>query len=158
MDLKDYLKEYLEKENNSLQEAVKNRMQELSGIKDSNFNSRYAIQIVIETDKKELLLEHEDYKEFRKSNDLYYYHPEDTKIPVKAHYHVVDRKSKKEIYAVNLDGTAHHRKNKGYEVPKKHAKELSSLGVTFKDNNILESQTIPNSENTFYSFLIVLED
>lgn len=157
MDLKDYLNEYFKKENNSLEQAKINRMQELSGIKESKLNSRYAIQIIIETDAVELLLEHENYKEFRKSNDLYYFHPEDRNIPVKAHYHVVDRKSKKEIYAVNLDGTAHHRKNKGFKVPNKHAEELASLGVSFKDNNILEYKSISDSGNK-YSFLIILED
>lgn len=160
MNLKDYLNEYLQKENNSLQDAVKKRMQELYSINESNLDSRYAIQIIIETEEIELLLEHENYKEFRKSNHLYYFHPEDKNIPVKAHYHVVDRKTKKEIYAVNTDGTAHHRKNKGFEVPKKHAKELSTLGVNFKAKNILESTSIPNNNNNsnFYSFLIILED
>lgn len=158
MNLKDYLNAYLQRENNSLQEAVKKRMYELSGISNSNLNSRYAIQIIIETDKDKLLLEHENYKQFRKSNDLYYFHPEDKNIPVKAHYHVVDRKTKKEIYAVNVDGTAHHRKNKGYEVPKKHAKELSALGVEFKQNNILENISIPSSNCDFYSFIIIIEE
>ena len=157
MNLSDYLKEYLERESTSLKEALKNRMQELSGIKETKVNSRYAIQIVIETDEDKLLLEHENYKEFKKSKDLFYFHPEDKNIPVKAHYHVVDRKSKKEIYAVNLDGTAHHRKNKGYEVPKKHAKELSALGVEFKTDNILESTTISDNNGKFFSFIIIIE-
>lgn len=157
--LKDYFEEYFKRESESLSEAVTKRMQELSGINESKVNSRHAIQISIETDSEELLLEHEQYKKFRKSNDLYYYHPEDKKIPVKAHYHVVDSKSKKEIYAVNTDGTAHHRKNKGITVPKKHAEELSKLGVTFKDGNILENLSIPNNENkAFFTFFIIFEE
>ena len=157
--LKDYFEEYFKRENESLNEAITKRMQELSGIIESKANSRYAIQITIETDTIELLLEYEQYKKFRKSNDLYYYHPEDTKIPVKAHYHVVNSKSKKEIYAVNTDGTAHHQKNRGFVVPKNHAKELTKLGVTFKNGNLLENISVPNQENkTYFTFFIILDE
>ena len=135
-------------------------MLELSGEIVSEFNDRYAIQITVQLDEDELILEYEHYKKFKKSTALYYFHPEDKNIPVKAHYHIVDPKSKKEIYAVNIiDGTAHHRKNKGYEVPKKHAKELSKLGVNFKNGNILENYSIPSDNSqAYYTFLIILED
>lgn len=158
-DITEYLRKFLQRENETLNEKEKNRMHELSGIKESKLNNRFAIQVFVETDNSELILEHEQYKKFKKSTDLYYYHPEDKHIPVKAHYHIVNSKSKKEIYAVNTDGTAHHKKNKGIVVPKKHAKELKLLGVNFKNGNILESLTINESvKNVPHSFLIIIEE
>lgn len=62
--LKDYFEEYFKRENESLNEAITKRMQELSGIIESKANSRHAIQITIEIDKIELLLEYEQYKKF----------------------------------------------------------------------------------------------
>ena len=60
---------------------------------------------------------------------------------------------------MNLDGTAHHRKSKGFKVPKKHAEELKGLGVKFKEGNILESFEIPKNEHhTFFTFYIIIED
>lgn len=156
--LNEFLENLFNKEKESLNEAQKTRIQELSGIKESKLNSRFAIQIFIETDDNQLLLEHEQYKKFRKSNALYYYHSEEKKIPVKAHYHIVDTRSKKEIYAVNTDGTAHHRKNKGFKVPNKQADELRALGVNFKKNNILESISSSDlAKSTLFTFFIIIE-
>jgi hypothetical protein len=154
--LKDYAEFILNIEKKSLENTEKIRMKELSGLVESNLLNRYAIQITIESTEEKLILEHEQYKEFRKSNDLYYKHPENTQIPVKAHYHVVDSKSKKEIYAVNMDGTAHHKKNKGFAVPSKQAEELKRLGVQFKDGNILENFDI-DKEKKYMTFFIIIE-
>ena len=154
--LKDYAEFILNIEKESIENTEKIRMKELAGVVESNLLNRYAIQITIESTEEKLILEHEQYKEFRKSNDLYYKHPENTQIPVKAHYHIVDSKSKKEIYAVNMDGTAHHKKNKGFAVPSKQADELKRLGVQFKDGNILENFDI-DKENTYMTFFIIIE-
>ncbi|MEI9954927.1 MAG: hypothetical protein WDM90_01105 [Ferruginibacter sp.] len=84
-------------------------------------------------------MEHESIKRFQKSTNRYYFHPESTNPPVKGHYHVVPSKGNEEIYAVNLDGTAHHKINKGYQIPKKEAEELKRLGVNINDDRIIES-------------------
>ena len=83
------------------------------------------------------LLEHQSIKNFKKTNNRYYYHPEETHPPVKAHYHVIPSKGNKEIYAVNMDGTSHHRVNQGYQIPKKEADELRALGVRIKPDNLI---------------------
>jgi hypothetical protein len=41
-----------------------------------------------------------------------------------------------------MDGTAHHRKNKGYEVPKKEAEELKRFGVNMPKDRIIENMEI----------------
>ncbi|WP_160715767.1 hypothetical protein [Chitinophaga solisilvae] len=153
------LKAFIERERISLEKFINNRRQELSGVKTSDFLDRYAILITMEVEDKQLLLEHEKYKGFKKSTDLYYKHPEDTNIPVQAHYHVVNARSGKEIYAVNMDGTAHHRVNKGFQVPAKQAAELRSLGVKIPDNNLLESIQFPlnESEARICHIYIILE-
>jgi hypothetical protein len=43
--------------------------------------------VIVESEDMELLLEHEQYKQFIKSTDLYLKHPEKPHIPVQAHYH-----------------------------------------------------------------------
>jgi len=96
----------------------------------------YLIEIVFES--SDIILEHEVIKNFQKSSNRYYYHAEETHPPVKAHYHVIPLRGKKEIYAVNMDGTSHHKKNKGYEIPRKEADELRKLGVDISINNIIE--------------------
>jgi len=152
------LKKYLDQ---SLKSEV-TRQRELSGEIESNFFNRYAIQIIYQTEGKQLLLEHEQYKQFKKSRDLYFKHPENPSIPVKAHYHVVDSKSKQEIYAVNTDGSAHHRANKGFTVPVKQAEELRALGVNIPANNVLESKHLSINESLDFElislFLIIDED
>jgi len=113
----------------------------------------YAVQISFQND---LLLEYEQYKKFSKTNRMYTHHPENINIPVKAHYHIVGAKNKKEIYAVNGDGTSHHRANKGIIVPPKEADELRKLGVQLGTNNILENiNFFDNSMDYEILFLII---
>jgi hypothetical protein len=143
--LKDFLNEHIltyqefidRTEQRNADQVSKDRRQHLAGIK----KTQYAIKFTFENDEQiGLLLEHEQYKKFAKSSNRYTYHPENANIPVKAHYHVFPSNSKKELYAVNVDdGSAHHKSNRGYVVPKKEADELSILGVKFKAGNILEN-------------------
>ena len=114
------------------------RFKELAGLipKGPNPPKSYLIEITFEFG--ESLLEHTVIKNFKKTTNRYYYHPEETNPPVKAHYHVIPLKGKEEIYAVNMDGTAHHRVNKGYRIPSKEADELRSLGVNINSENIIE--------------------
>lgn len=100
-------------------------------------NSTYLIEVTFEY--SDSLLEHENIIKFKKTKNRYYGHSEKTNPPVKAHYHVIPSNGKQEIYAVNIDGTAHHRANKGYEIPRKEATELRALGVDIKPNNIIEN-------------------
>lgn len=114
------------------------RNQELAGIKEIDpFRKVYAIQLSFEAPKG-LLLEAEKYRDFQSTNNRYLFHPQNTSIPVKAHYHIYPSNSKRELYAVNMDGTAHHKKNRGYQVTRKEADELRRLGVHIPSNNILE--------------------
>ena len=103
--------------------------------------SPYYIQVSISEDEPTLIKEHHAIKSFKSTTNRYFYHPEDTNIPVKAHYHIIPNNSKKELYAVNLDGTAHHQSNRGHVVPKKEAEELRRLGVAIGSDNILEELT-----------------
>lgn len=106
-------------------------------LENTNLETKtYLIEIVFES--SDIILEHEVIKNFKKSSNRYYYHAEEIHPPVKAHYHVIPLKGKKEIYAVNIDGTSHHKKNKGYEIPRKEADELRKLGVDIGLNNIIE--------------------
>jgi hypothetical protein len=145
-------------------EKERQRFQELAGLKKSDiFKSQYAIQLTIDKPNGiDLLLEHEQYTKFQKTNNRYTKHPENPDIPVKAHYHIVPSNSKKELYAVNTDGTAHHKKNRGHQVPKKEADELRILGVQIPSNNIIESKqwfiTESISDNYLTIFLIIDED
>ena len=84
------------------------------------------------------MLEHKVYNTFSKTRSRYAYHPADTNIPVKAHYHIYPPNGKKELYSVNVDGTAHDQINKGVRIPSKEADELSSMGVNIAPNNIIE--------------------
>lgn len=138
----------------SLSEFIK-RQQKLAGIKTS-----YAIEVVFHTSDSELIFEHKTYQQFQKTQNRYTYHPEDKNIPVKGHYHIYPSNSKKEIYAVNLDGTAHHKNNRGFEVPKKEATELRKLGVQIPDNRILEHKEVFINEKleSYFSIFIVIND
>lgn len=119
-------------------EILRRRNQERAGIIPSNLINRYAFLITIDSDRiKQILLEYEQFKKFQNSTNLYYKHPENPSIPVKGHYHVVDSKGRQEIYSVNFDGSAHHKKNRGYKVPDREAVELKRLGVQFSDDNVL---------------------
>jgi hypothetical protein len=144
---------FIEQLESHKEEQEKKRFQELAGINPSNFLNRYAIQITIYRPEG-LLIEHDQYRKFQKTTNRYIYHPENPSIPVKAHYHIYPSNSKKELYAVNVDdGTAHHKSNRGYEVPKKEADELRSLGVKIPDNNILESKLFTINESNDDDFL-----
>ncbi len=124
------------------------RNQELANIKEINpLRKIYAIQLTF-AEPKGLLLETEKYKDFQSTNNRYLFHPQNTSIPVKAHYHIYPSNSKKELYAVNMDGTAHHKKNRGYQVPKKEADELRRLGVIIPSNNILEMKNATSYSTT----------
>ncbi|MEZ4945562.1 MAG: hypothetical protein R2804_08550 [Cyclobacteriaceae bacterium] len=138
----------------SLSDFIK-RQQKLAGIKTS-----YAIEVVFHSSDSELILEHKTYQKFQKTQNWYTYHPEDKNIPVKGHYHIYPSNSKKEIYAVNVDGTAHHKSNRGYEVPKKEAAELKKLGVQIPDNRILEHKEIFINENleSYFSIFIIINE
>lgn len=115
------------------------RFQELAGLRPTGLDAEETYLIEVTFDFGNSLLEHESIKNFKKTNNRYYFHPESTNPPVKGHYHVIPSNGKQEIYAVNLDGTAHHKVNKGYQIPKKEADELRGLGVDIKDDRIIES-------------------
>ncbi len=115
------------------------RFQELAGIRQTGIDAKETYLIEITFDFGNSLLEHETIKNFKKTKNRYYFHPESINPPVKGHYHVIPTKGKQEIYAVNFDGTAHHKVNKGYQIPKKEADELISLGVDINDDRIIES-------------------
>lgn len=114
------------------------RFQELAGLIETDFEKPKTYLIEVTFDFGESLLEHNIIKNFRNSTNRYYFHPEQTNPPVKAHYHVIPLKGKEEIYAINMDGTSHHKVNKGYQIPRKEADELRSLGVNIKADNIIE--------------------
>mgnify|MGYP000916884522 CR=1 FL=1 len=143
-------------------EQERKRFQELAGISPSNFLNIYAIQITIHRPDG-MLIEHNQYTQFQKTTNRYTYHPENPSIPVKAHYHIYPSNSKKELYAVNVDdGTAHHKSNRGYVVPKKEAEELRSLGVKIPNDNILESKLFTinesNSDDFWTTFILIDND
>lgn len=115
------------------------RFQELAGLRPSGLDAKETHLIEVTFDFGNSLLEHESIKNFKKTNNRYYFHPESTNPSVKGHYHVIPNNGKQEIYAVNLDGTSHHKVNKGYQIPKKEADELRGLGVDIKDDRIIES-------------------
>lgn len=112
---------------------LKGRFQKLAGIKPK---STYLIEITFEIDNQ--LLEYVNINQFKKTTNRYRKDSEQKNPPVKAHYHIFSKNGKKEIYAINLDGTAHHQKHKGYLIPNKEADELRRLGVKLNNNNIIE--------------------
>ena len=131
-------KQFLESiDKNAFQPDIK-RMQILAGIKstDTNIKETYLIKITFETDS--LLLEHISLKSFKGSTNRMLKHPATTHPPVNGHYHVYPKNGKAEIYAVNMDGTAHHQRHKGYEIPRKEAEELRALGVDINKDCIIE--------------------
>ncbi len=142
----------------SSQKSQKYRMQKLSGIEIEDLENKYSILISIgEYDGKSLITEHEKYQGFQKTTNRYIKHPENLDIPVSAHYHVYPNNGKIEIYAVNMDGTAHHKKHSGYEVPNKEAKELKKLGVNIPLNRIIEKRQIDFSLIELDQILLLIE-
>ena len=120
------------------------RFKELAGIKNPS-EVPYLIKITFTKIVSESLNEHNVYTNFKKTTNRYTLHAETTHPPVKAHYQVYPNNSKTELYAIRVeDGKAHHRKNRGFQIPKREADELRSLGVSLPPDNILE--TISASE------------
>lgn len=73
---------------------------------------------------------------------------------MKAHFHIFPSNSKDELYSVYVEtGKAHHKKNRGYQIPKKEAEELRSLGVQIHKNNILESVKFTLNEDNYDNYL-----
>lgn len=97
----------------------------------------YAIRITF--DDSLLLTEHQSIQQFKKSQNRYYYHPEETHPAVEAHYHIIGPRGKQELYSVTMSGKAHHKVNRGYQIPRREADELRTLGVTIPTDNIIES-------------------
>ncbi|WP_316791478.1 hypothetical protein [Pedobacter frigoris] len=152
--MKSLVQFLLETEQENLQQFLVCRNQELAGIKESTYFNRYSIQLIV-TGDPEMLMEHQMYRKFAKTNNLYTVHPEDKNVPVKRHYHIVD-KHKREIYAINTDGTAHHRSSSGVTIPKKEAEELEKLGVVIPENRLIESQDQKINECIEHSWSIIL--
>jgi len=152
------------KENEERKQADREvtRFQELAGLVESDLTSEtYAIRVTLQKPSNvNLLLEHESYKKFQKTNNRYSFHSENPNIPVKGHYHIYPSNSKKELYAVNIDGSAHHKRNRGYTVPSREADELRKLGVKIPSNNIVESKefVFTESEDDKYFFAYVVID
>ena len=122
-------------------EVFLKRFKELSGMK-KNPEESYLIKITFLIPLPESLNEHHVYQNFKKSTNRYTYHSETTNPPVGAHYQVYPNNSKTELYAVRVvDGKAHHKRNRGYQIPNKEADELRSYGVNIPPNNILETIT-----------------
>lgn len=162
-DFKDFLNKSYDKK--TVYEVT--RSLELSKAVESNYLNRYAIQITFNVSSvPELILEHKVYNTFAKTRNRFTYHPEDTDIPVKAHYHIYPPNGKKELYAVNIDGTAHHKKNRGVTISKKEADELRSMGVAIPANNIIECLVTDDAvriinegfqNESFYSIFLMIE-
>lgn len=144
---------------NSRDNSYKLRLQELANIENDSRNL-YAVAISFQIG--DIILEHKDFKKFNKSQNRYTYHPENLDIPVKAHYHVHPPRGDKELYAVNIDGTAHHKKNRGIQIPRKEADELRSLGVDIRTDRIIESYDFDfdnfNDGSIYVCFLLVSND
>ncbi|HZV13003.1 MAG TPA: hypothetical protein VFA55_07285 [Candidatus Kapabacteria bacterium] len=132
----------------------------IASVPDVDNLAAYAIELIIaESADTGLLLEYEQYKKFKSSTNRYAVHPENPNIPVKRHYHVYPKNGKEEIYAVNVDGTAHHGENKGFQVPPKEADELRRLGVKIPSNNIIEQKRFSaDSDKKYMSFLLTFDE
>ena len=138
--------EFVDKAADKSYQPLVKRFKELSGLSLTGVDKKATYLIEITFVIENIILEHEIIIQFQNTKNRFYKHPEETHPPVKTHYHVVPLNGKKEIYAVNTDGTAHHKKNRGYEIPRKEADELRLLGVSIKSTNIIES--IDNLENS----------
>ena len=135
--IKDF-NEFLEQLNKEAYDPEIKRMQILAGITKKNIVVKETYLIQITFDRESEIFEHISLKNFKGSTRKMLHHPAKTHPPVKGHYHVYSKNSKDEIYAVNMDGTAHHQKHQGYEIPRKEAEELRALGVTIKADRIIE--------------------
>lgn len=104
----------------------------------------YTIRVTF--DESLLLTEHQHVQQFQKSQNRYYYHPEETHPAVEAHYHIIGPRGKQELYSVTMSGKAHHKVNRGYQIPRREADELRKLGVAVPANNIIESIEMASPE------------
>jgi hypothetical protein len=167
--IKDF-NEFLEQLNKEAYNPEIIRMQILAGIrkKDVVVKETYLIQITFDNDSDSEIFEHIILKKFKGSTRKMLHHPAKTHPPVKGHYHVYSKNSKDEIYAVNMDGTAHHQKHRGFEIPRKEAEELMTLGVKIGLDRIIEYLDISEDDNRqlitetlkedFISIFIEIED
>jgi hypothetical protein len=154
----EFIKELNESASQSNLLSEKYRMQKLAGIEIEEIENKYCIMVTVgDSEGKTLLLEHEKYQSFQKTSNRFLQHPANPDIPVQAHYHIYPNNGKKEIYAVNMDGTAHHKKNRGYEVPRKEAEELRNFGVQIPDNRIIENKQIDFSKFDWFHVLLLIE-
>ena len=71
------------------------RFQELAGLRPLGQTSPATYLIEVTVDFGDSLQEHKTIQNFKKTTNRYYYHPEETNPPVKAHYHVIPSKGKK---------------------------------------------------------------
>jgi hypothetical protein len=158
MSYEKFVEKFNESGKNSNLLAEKYRMQKVAALEVPDLASKYSIVISVgEIEGKSLLIEHEKYQGFRKTTNRFVKHPANSDIPVQAHYHVYPKNGKLEIYSVNMDGTAHHKKNRGYEVPKKEADELRSLGVSIPPDNIIENRQIDFTNIELDQILLLIE-
>lgn len=139
----EFIKELNESASKSNLLTKEYRMQKLANIEIDGVENKYCILVSVgDSEGRTLITEHEKYQSFQKTHNRYLQHPANPDIPVQAHYHIYPNNGKKEIYAVNMNGTAHHKKNRGYEVPNKEADELRKFGVNIPDNRIIENKQI----------------
>jgi hypothetical protein len=124
------------------------RMQVLAGIKPTASDKKETYLIKVTFESENLLLEHISLKSFKGSTNKMLKHPAKTHPPVKGHYHVYPKNGKDELYAVNMDGTAHHQRHQGYEIPKKEAEELRALGVDIRPDRIIEFLEFSEDKHT----------
>jgi hypothetical protein len=138
--------------------SAKYRMQSLAKIEVPGLESKYCILISVgEQGGLSLITEYEKYQSFKKTTNRYLKHPENSSIPVKTHYHIYPNNGENEIYEVNMDCTAHHKKNRGYEVPEKEAGELMKLGVKIPKNRIIENKQVDFSNIELDKILLLIE-
>lgn len=154
----EFIQQLNESANSTDFKVFKSRNQKLAGIEPELQLDSYCVQLTFEDDNgNSLITEHEKYQGFKKTTNKYIYHPKNPDIPVKAHYHIYPNNGKQEIYSVNMDGTAHHKKNRGYEVPSKEAKELRKLGVDIPKDRIIENRQLDFLFSNSDSTLILIE-
>lgn len=158
LSFEEFIEQLNESINSTESKIYKSRNQKLVGIEPELQEDSYCVQLTIGDDSGDsLITEHEKYQRFKKTTNRYNYHPENPDIPVKGHYHIYPSNGKQEIYSVNMDGTAHHKKNRGYEVPNKEAKELRKLGVDIPKDRIIENRQLEFKFSNTYSMLMLIE-
>ena len=104
------------------------------------------------------LFEHSVYKLIPNSNSSYRQDVGRTTNMSITHSHVYAKPNGdgKELYSINIDGSGHDGFS-GTEIPQKHADYFRSKGYDIKDNNILESIILGNTNSNYFK-LIILEE